>query len=297
MNRSIPFLLLGLLLWLPVDAGAAPASSIQRGTTATRAAVCLPTPVPASIMGTIGYYRWRHQDFMQRHPDLTERDRNRIPDYYLDYGDKYITRFTRELYPKLSDKGQAWLVKARLNLQEAIEERRAADPRAFAQLEEDPKAFRSFAFFTHQQAYMDAGLATLPLTDLIKIGLTPDVKDLLSKDGRIQIFGISGKLGKAHLARLGALLRHLLDEAGKAVRANRPDLVQDAIILMAGLPDETRRMLAEGSDNFRELRRAIQFRLGHPDGTRAAKATERSWQRCLTSLSRLEQGKGVQTTH
>ena len=42
------------------------------------------------------------------------------PDYYMNYGDKYARRFTEELSPNLSERGQQWLVDARANLQEAM---------------------------------------------------------------------------------------------------------------------------------------------------------------------------------
>lgn len=128
-------------------------------------------------IGTLEYYRQRHDDFVSRNPGVEP------PDYYMDYGDKYARRFTEELYPNLSERGQEWLVDARRGLQERIEARRAEDPAAFAELERNPDAFRRFAYDTHPDAYLDAGLASLPPRDLIQIPLTPDRRDLLSADG------------------------------------------------------------------------------------------------------------------
>ena len=128
-------------------------------------------------VGTLEYYRQRNDDFIARNPDMEP------PDYYMDYGDKYARRFTNELAPKLSERGQEWLIDARRGLQERIEAKRAEDPAAFAELERNPDAFRRFAYDTHPDAYLDAGLASLPPNDLIQIPLTPDRADLLSPDG------------------------------------------------------------------------------------------------------------------
>lgn len=139
----------------------------------------LPRPIPK--LGGTDYYRLRAEDFARRHPDLP------VPTYYLGYGDKYVNRFTDELYPKLSPKGQEWLVKARLNLQVAFEERLKQDPAAFDALERDDAALSKFAYETHPKAYLDAGLDELPLKDLVQIGLTPDVGDLFSRNGIEQV--------------------------------------------------------------------------------------------------------------
>lgn len=147
-----------------------------------------PTPAPISVMGTTSYYRWRHDDFVKRNPGKTP------PDYYLAYGEKYAVRFTAETYKKLSPEGKAWLTKALLNLQVAIEDKRRKDPAAFDKLEHNPKAFRDFCFETHSKAYLDAGLADLPYLDRLKIGWTPDAKDLFSKKGLSQAADVAVKM-------------------------------------------------------------------------------------------------------
>jgi hypothetical protein len=158
----------------------------------------LPPPAPASVMGTTDYYRWRYDDYVRRHPNGPPP-----PDYYLDYGEKYAKRFTNELRPKLSPEGKAWLDRARLNLQEAIERERARDPAAFAELEEDADAFRQFAYDTHADAYWNAGLADLPISDLVRIGLTPDIKDLFTKAGLGQVADIAARLVAEYARRAG----------------------------------------------------------------------------------------------
>lgn len=139
------------------------------------------TPAPASVLGTVDYYRWRAADFARRHPGQP------VPDYYLGYGDKYIHRFTDETAPKLSAKGQVWLDKARLNLQTAIEGELRRDPVAFDKLEQQPRKFTRFAYGTHPNAYLKAGISGLPVRDLVAIGGTPDPKDLLTCMGLTQM--------------------------------------------------------------------------------------------------------------
>ncbi|MBI2264309.1 MAG: hypothetical protein HYU64_03950 [Armatimonadetes bacterium] len=140
--------------------------------------------LPADLqdqVGTVGYYEARAEDFRRRHPGQEP------PDYYMEYGDKYAKRFTEELRPKLSEEGQQWLDRTFVLLQQAIEDKRREDPAAFDQLEQNPEAFKEFAYSTHSRAYLDAGLADLPPEDLYRIVTTPDLKDLFTKAGLSQI--------------------------------------------------------------------------------------------------------------
>lgn len=171
------------------------------------------TPAPDQVIGTVGYY-YRGIDF-SRYKDFNSRHigcKHTVPDYYKDYGDKYIKRFTEELYPKLSKAGQEWLVKARKLLQIYMEDgfvqnltstqvttQSIDHPRAKStintptteSLELDQDRFRSFAYGTHLAAYIDGGLANLTFCDLGRVGSTPDWKDLFSRDGRKQILEIT----------------------------------------------------------------------------------------------------------
>lgn len=98
-----------------------------------------PTPFPPSRIGDLDYYRFRRDDFLARNPGVTP------PDYYMDYGDKYINRFSNDTFPHLSREGQDWLLRARANLQKEIEARLNKNPEGFAQLERNPDQFRDFA--------------------------------------------------------------------------------------------------------------------------------------------------------
>ena len=156
----------GLLEGLSANFGSA--DSLER-----QAANDRPRPVET---GTLDYYEERAQDYERRHPG------EEAPDYYREFGDKYARRF-EELKDELSPAGDRWVDETRENLQESLEDLRREDPEAFARLEEDPDALREFAFESHSQAYLEAGLADLPAEDLLAIATTPDLKDTLNPDG------------------------------------------------------------------------------------------------------------------
>ena len=170
--------------------------------------------------GGLDYYRCRADDFVTREPTRS------APDYYLDYGDRYVRRFSEETRPLLSPAGQRWLDRVRGELQEAMEEVRASDPLGFALLELEPDRFADFAFETHPQAYLEAGLAELPLRDLVLIGSTPDAQDILSPRARAQIAGvIHGLVGACRSQGLGrCAVERVLIEARERRRLFRDRL-------------------------------------------------------------------------
>lgn len=225
----------------------------------------LPKSAPVDVLGTTGYYRWRYSDFMGRHPGLKEPDPEHIPDYYLVYGEKYVLRFSRNLYPKLSDLGKEWLVKTRLGLQMAIENRCQADRKEFKELEENPPEFRTFAFDTHVSAYMNGGLADLPLRDLLKIGVTPELKDILRKEGRTQIFAISRRLGKAYWKRVLSLTRNVHSQLSQIIREGDPVPVEQALDFVETLSPLDQKMVRFVTRNYHALRQGIQFQANHAE--------------------------------
>ncbi len=197
------------------------------------------TPAPNTAIGTVDYYydaakasvtvSWlsRHFDFLNRHKSCSHG----VPDYYLDYGNKYIRRFTDELYPKLSNEGKKWLIEARRFLQLYMEDgfkqnlnslevvtQSSVHPKTIAttktpkteSLELDNDRFRSFAYGTHPAAYIDGGLYNLTLGDLWEVGWTPDFLDLFSGDGLAQVKDILAYLIEAKtLAAQEAAIRKL----------------------------------------------------------------------------------------
>ena len=155
-------------------------NSAVAGEVSEQTAARLPTPLPGMI-GKVGYYEARKDDFVSRHSSASP------PDYYMNYGDKYAKRFTTVLKPTLSGEGQAWLQRAFVLLQQAMENRLTTSRSAFATLELNGAAFRAFAYGTHPNAYVAAGLSKLPPSDLLKISTTPDMGDLLTIDGVSQM--------------------------------------------------------------------------------------------------------------
>lgn len=148
-----------------------------------------PTSAPASVLGTDKYYKWRNNDFNVRHGimDKWYTDQPDPPDYYMGYGNKYVHRFSTELRPKLSSSGQVWLDNALVSLQNAIEIELKVNP----SIELNNTKFSKFAFDSHVPSYENSGLFDLPISDLILIGGTPDITDLLSKNGRKQLFQVT----------------------------------------------------------------------------------------------------------
>ncbi|MBM4392000.1 MAG: hypothetical protein FJ090_12835 [Deltaproteobacteria bacterium] len=189
---------------------------MQKGAGETPAA--LPTPLPGSV-GKITYYQDRNADYLRRHSSPPP------PDYYLNYGNKYARRFTTILRPKLSAEGQKWLDKAFILLQNAIEGRLRKDRTAFASLERNNDEFRAFAYGTHPDAYLDAGLKNLGPSDLALIASTPDVADLATMDGVSQILETGVRLlpqwgGKAIDGAVdlgGKAIDGAVDLGGKAI--------------------------------------------------------------------------------
>ena len=201
-----------------------------------------PPAAPSKIIGTCQYYKWRFNNFMERH-DTCKHD---PPDYYYgplreieggwgvvdavnewwtpslekemgneklveyqrphgvfrgvpskSYGYKYCVRFTSVLMPELSPEGKLWLALAKEKLQEYMElgvvkykylskrnksyNKRYNLPKKlktfYSKIEERNDEFRDFAFATHPDAYLDAGLTGIPISDKIKVSLTPDFKE------------------------------------------------------------------------------------------------------------------------
>lgn len=152
---------------------------------------------PCAIRPGLDYYCERARDFLARHTLPTDRSA-RPPAYYLDYGDKYARRFTQVLRPAMSAAGQQWIDATFRRLQVLLERRCAADPHRFAELEEDTGAFQRFAYGTHAQAYIECGIAKLPLLDLVRIARTPDLRDLLTRAGLEQVRRVVAHVVKVH---------------------------------------------------------------------------------------------------
>ena len=145
-----------------------------------------PTPYPKALLGSVDYYKWRYNDFIKQNPG------KKAPSYYLNYGNKYIQRFTNETNNLLFKQDKQWLVNARKNLQVAIEDKLKADPTI--ELRNGGNDFKEFAFDSHIDAYWNAGLYRLNTVDLVAIVFISNFKDLMSKDGFKQATKMIDKL-------------------------------------------------------------------------------------------------------
>ena len=153
------------------------------------------TPPASLATGTADYYRRRQADFIERHGGPPPQP----PRYYMEYGDKYRERFAALDGDELSPQGLAWRDCTLKKLQELIEAKRAADPVVYSDLELDDMAFKRFAFDSHVEAYTGCGLLKLPVSDLITIASTPDVRDLIDPDGIAQVLKVAAKVRPADI--------------------------------------------------------------------------------------------------
>ncbi|HVW52926.1 MAG TPA: hypothetical protein VHC91_21440 [Trinickia sp.] len=174
----------------------------------------------------------RHGNFMMRHIGCEHKP----PSYYVSYGYYYCSTYGAKLYPRLSPQGQAWLRSARkllqANMEEGLRQNMLGDQIEISslkpgngrfsmaiarfELEVGDNSFQSFAFKTHPLAYLDAGLADLPISDLVRIASQPNLQEwgdmrtweqavdsgMVVLPNMVNNFDIDGPVGKA----LGRLL-------------------------------------------------------------------------------------------
>jgi hypothetical protein len=151
----------------------------------------MPQLYPPKDLGNPAYYRFRYNDFVKRNPN------RQPPSYYLNFGEKYITRFMNETYPNLTVEGQTFLKKVAKALQQKIENKLSTNPKEFVTLEEDPnEEFSKFAYGTHPDAYCESGWGNLPKPDRDKIIEAVDRSDLyFSIQGIITGIELANKCG------------------------------------------------------------------------------------------------------
>ena len=102
-----------------------------------------------------------------------------------------MTVFNTKTYQRLSNKGKLWIEQVTTLLQESLDksitEMDDQDPN---HPEKSDIQLKKTAFATHAPAYIKGGLLDLPLMDLVYIALTPNIEDLISKEGLTQIYQI-----------------------------------------------------------------------------------------------------------
>lgn len=143
------------------------------------------------------------------------------------YGFKYCTKFTNELMPTLTPKGQQWLGQAKKDLQKFMEQgvvdknyvsilskdyntnggfyvnrklNKEAVTRFYTNIELNNSRFQSFAFATHPDAYNPVAMSELPVHDLVRIILTPDMQEWLGKDTWKQAWTMAKNMSYGHVA-------------------------------------------------------------------------------------------------
>ncbi|MBI9078806.1 MAG: hypothetical protein JEY79_03585 [Pseudodesulfovibrio sp.] len=127
-------------------------------------------------LGKTEYYEQRAKDFEERNPD------KKAPDYYREYGDKYVKRFDK-LKPELSKEGQEWLEKTKDRLQFKME----AGLRSGEWDKSKPEELKEKAYDSHSEAYLEAGFTDLPQEDIDKIIKNVDRKSSEMKNEEYQI--------------------------------------------------------------------------------------------------------------
>lgn len=158
------------------------------------------------------YFRQRADDFARRNPDAV------APELYQGQGQRSLEKLSSLGAKDLQPAGLAWRDRAVKGLQDAVEQKRAADPAGFAQLERDPEAFKKFTSEALSQACVQAGVLNLSAQDQVKLATTPELRDLLGKEGVKQIASKIGKLSSDDVARLGGKTAETLGRAGEELR-------------------------------------------------------------------------------
>ena len=158
------------------------------------------------------YFRQRADDFARRNPDAV------APELYQGQGQRSLEKLASLGDKDLQPAGLEWRDRAVKALQDAVEQKRSADPAGFAQLERDPEAFKKFTSEALSQACVQAGVLNLSAQDQVKLATTPELRDLLGKDGVKQIATQIGKLKPEDVARLGGKTAETLGRAGEELR-------------------------------------------------------------------------------
>jgi hypothetical protein len=158
------------------------------------------------------YFRQRADDFARRNPDAV------APELYQGQGQRSLEKLASLGAKDLQPAGLAWRDRAVKALQDAVEQKRSADPAGFAQLERDPEAFKKFTAEALSHACVQAGVLNLSAQDQVKLATTPELRDLLGKDGVKQIAAQIGKLKPEDVARLGGKTAETLGRAGEELR-------------------------------------------------------------------------------
>ena len=154
--------------------------------------VCKKAP-PSMVTGRCDYYQNRYDNYIERHRFDSKSGGDNPPNYYLNYGFKYCSKFSKETMPKLSPQGKEWLRNTLERLQTFMEagvvdrewkadineayndyiDKKGGAKKFYTGIECRDSDFTKFAFATHPDAYNPSMFKNLTCQDLITIGATP----------------------------------------------------------------------------------------------------------------------------
>ena len=119
------------------------------------------------------YYIARARDYQIRYAT------SEIPDYYIEYGAKYMFRFKYETRNELTDiTAINWLDDTLYNLQDSLEEILYKYPKCENLDSDESGSLYKKAFESHVDAYLKAGFCNLNLIEWFDVVKTPDGKDI-----------------------------------------------------------------------------------------------------------------------
>lgn len=110
--------------------------------------------------------------------------------YFLNYGEKYCERFSKNTSEDLSPQGRIWLNKTLACLQSSIVRGCNEKKQCFS-----CQSIRKLAFDTHPHCYVDSGLCSLSLKDQIQVGKTVDASDFFTTESLMQVKSVAVNCG------------------------------------------------------------------------------------------------------
>lgn len=140
---------------------------------------------PTNLRHLVGkdlYYIARARDYQIRN------NTNEIPQYYVEYGAKYMFAFKYDTRNELSEQGQKWLDDTLVNLQDEMENVVSENPQCETIPRGMPESLKKLAFDSHVDAYLNAGICNVA-DDWSDIVFTPDLSDLW--DGKWQSLSVA----------------------------------------------------------------------------------------------------------
>ncbi len=170
-----------------------------------------------------------------------KNDHDVMPNISKSYGYKYCLAFGKLLNPKLSAEGQIWMSKALNYLQEYMEAgvvdlnwvaeknkdfnrenglyNKVKREAFYTDIELNNARFEEFAFATHPDAYLNAEMEKVPLADLVRISITPDLKEWGKGATWLQAKIVAKELAKKELQKALEKINEKAEEIKKKIES------------------------------------------------------------------------------